>query len=182
MFGSLGNYIYLCNVKMNVLAIRVESRVGAGPYRHRPVLKSCFGGSLFIIPFYKGLEKGVVWPTDSSRRFMTEAFPWIVFKSYILYTPLFSKIKSAVRMPLGLGRIYTLLPWATAFRAASNREGMSSLWLPSAAKMSFSFSTGLKIYSPVSIFSWRTKSAPLSMCRRASYRAISYSGMSFYFR
>ena len=60
MFGSLGNYIYLCNVKMNVLAIRVESRVGAGPYRHRPVLKSCFGGSLFIIPFYKGLEKGVV--------------------------------------------------------------------------------------------------------------------------
>ena len=34
----------------------------------------------------------------------------MVFKSYILYTPLFSKIKSAVLIPLGLGRINTLFP------------------------------------------------------------------------
>ena len=27
-FGSFNNYVYLCSVRMKVLAIRVESRVG----------------------------------------------------------------------------------------------------------------------------------------------------------
>ena len=48
-----------------------------------------------------------VCPTDSFSLFPTEFLPDIVFKSNILYTPLRSKMKSAVRIPLGLGRINT---------------------------------------------------------------------------
>ena len=59
-----------------------------------------------------------VCPTDSFSLFPTEFLPDIVFKSNILYTPLRSKMKSAVRIPLGLGRIYTQQPWSTALRAA----------------------------------------------------------------
>ena len=35
----------------------VSFRVGAGPYRHRPVLKSCLGNSLFVISTAKRVEK-----------------------------------------------------------------------------------------------------------------------------
>jgi len=69
IFGSYENNVYLCKVKMNVLTIRVEFRVGAGPYRHRPVLKSCFGGSLFIIPFYKGFEEVTALDRSSFQKY-----------------------------------------------------------------------------------------------------------------
>jgi hypothetical protein len=50
----------------------------------------------------------------------------IVFKSYSLYTPLRSKIKSAVRIPLGLGRYdkFLELPnsWSKKFIAHQNND------------------------------------------------------------
>ena len=47
----------------------VSFRVGAGPYRHRPVLKSCFGGSLFIIPLYKRLEEVAALNRSSFQKY-----------------------------------------------------------------------------------------------------------------
>ena len=44
IFGTFRNVLYLCNVKMNVLAIRVTFPRGASLYRHYP-FKSCFGNS-----------------------------------------------------------------------------------------------------------------------------------------
>ena len=49
----------------------VSFRVGAGPYRHRPIIKSCLGNSLFIIPPGKRVEE-------------ISAFRWTPFYQYRL--------------------------------------------------------------------------------------------------
>ena len=52
----------------------VKFRVGAGSYRHRPVLKSCFGGSLFVIPFYKGFEEVAALDRSSFQKYRLVTF------------------------------------------------------------------------------------------------------------
>ena len=59
----------------------VSFRVGAGPYRHRPVLKSCFGGSLFIIPLYKRLEEVAALNRCSFQKYRLVAFEHKYFHS-----------------------------------------------------------------------------------------------------
>ena len=52
--GKKSVYLQRQNIRFDY---PVSFRVGAGPYRHRPILKSCLGNSLFIISPGKRIEE-----------------------------------------------------------------------------------------------------------------------------
>ena len=75
---------------IHVIDYPVSFRVGAGPYRHRPVLKSCFGGSLFIIPLYKRLEEVAALNRRSFQKYRLVTFEhkdfhgvWVDFEIFL---------------------------------------------------------------------------------------------------
>jgi hypothetical protein len=75
---------------IHVIDYPVSFRVGAGPYRHRPVLKSCFGGSLFIIPLYKRLEEVAALNRSPFQKYRLVAFEhedfhgaWVDFEIFL---------------------------------------------------------------------------------------------------